>query len=129
LTLRCPFNHDYASDVEENDHHCLHILPTFHEQFVPFKNSRTRPLTVWNILSEFFSISQEISDWLRCSIFILVTNPAEQHNMVTLKQSSEATNWHRETRDESSLVRFEKLQGGLPITRAPLQQVPTVDCA
>jgi hypothetical protein len=40
LTLRYPFNHDYASDVEENDHHCLHILLTFHETFMPFKNLR-----------------------------------------------------------------------------------------
>jgi hypothetical protein len=27
---------------------------------------------------------------MRCSIFILVTNSTEQHNMITLKQSSEA---------------------------------------
>jgi hypothetical protein len=39
LILRYPFNHDYGSDVEENDHHCLHILLTFHQPFVPFKNS------------------------------------------------------------------------------------------
>jgi hypothetical protein len=25
LTLRYPFNHDYASNIEENDHHCLHL--------------------------------------------------------------------------------------------------------
>jgi hypothetical protein len=40
--------------------------------------------------SEFFSISEEISDLMRCSIFILVMNSAEEYNMVTLKQSSEA---------------------------------------
>jgi hypothetical protein len=62
-----------------------------------------------------------------CSIFILVTNPAEQHNMAPLKQSSEANKPSQ--RDESSLVRFEKFQGRLPFTRSPLLQVSPVQCA
>jgi hypothetical protein len=33
---------------------------------------------------------------MHCSIFILVTNPAEQHNIVTNKAQRQ-TNWHRET--------------------------------
>jgi hypothetical protein len=33
---------------------------------------------------------------MRCSISILVTNPAEQHNIVTLKVQRQI-NWHRET--------------------------------
>jgi hypothetical protein len=36
----------------------------------------------------FFSFTRNIR-LMRCSIFIPVTNPAEQHNTVTLKQSSE----------------------------------------
>jgi hypothetical protein len=63
---------------------------------------------------------------LLCSIFILITSPTEQHNMVTLKQSSEANQLTQ--RDKSSLIRFEKLQGRLPITRSPLLQVSTVQC-
>jgi hypothetical protein len=42
-----------------------------------------------------FSIVQEISDRLCCSIFIPVTNLAEEHNMVTLKAQRQ-TNWCRE---------------------------------
>jgi hypothetical protein len=72
-------------------------LLTFHELFVPFRISRvwqhyhcTPPLTVRNILSEFFFFSPPnfIRNFrLCCSIFILVTNPAEHHNTVALKQS------------------------------------------
>jgi hypothetical protein len=73
----------------------------------------------------FFSFTRNFS-LMRSLIFILVTNLAEQHKMVTLKQSSEANQltW----RDESSLVRFENFQGRLLFTRSPLQQVSPVQC-
>jgi hypothetical protein len=48
------------------------------------------PFNRWTHSVRVFSVSPEISDWLLCRSFILVTNPTEQHNMVTLKQSSEA---------------------------------------
>lgn len=65
-------------------------------------------LSPYIILLEFFSFNFTRNLRLkRCSIFILFTDLAEQHNMVTFKQSSEANQliqW-----DESSLVWFEKL--------------------
>jgi hypothetical protein len=65
---------------------------------------RTLPLTFRNILSSFFFPFSCTRNFrlLCCSILILVTNLAEQHNMVTLKQSSEANQLTK--RDESSLV-------------------------
>jgi hypothetical protein len=63
---------------------------------------------------------------MRSSIFILVTNLAEQHNMVTLKQSSDANQLTQ--RDKPSLVRFEKVQGRLPFTCFPLLQASPVQC-
>jgi hypothetical protein len=64
---------------------------------------------------------------MRCPVFTLFTNPAEQHNTVTLMQCPEANQLIR--RDESSLLRFMKLQGRLPFSRPPLLQVSPVECA
>jgi hypothetical protein len=77
-----------------------------------FFNSWKHPVVFFNFIRNF--------RLMRCSIFILVTNLAKQHNMVTLKQSSEANQmtWT----DKSSLVR-------LPFTRSPLLQVSLVQCA
>jgi hypothetical protein len=59
------------------------------------------------------------------STFILVMNPAEQHNAVTLKAPTQ-TNWDSV---EPSLVRFEKLQSRSSFTRSPLLQVSPAVCA
>jgi hypothetical protein len=54
LTLWYPFNYDYVSDVEENDHHCLHFRLAHSSFFYP-RSSGTLPthqlsLRFWMVL-------------------------------------------------------------------------------
>jgi hypothetical protein len=89
LTLRYSFSNDYVSDVEENSHHCLHfwlayfLLASFSVKLV--SSNASIPSLFLNSPPHFHKTFQ-----MCCLIFIPVTNLAEQDNLVTLKQSSEA---------------------------------------
>jgi hypothetical protein len=63
---------------------------------------------------------------MHCSIFIVGTNPTEQHNTNTLKEKSKTNQLMQ--RDDFSLVRFDNFQGRLNLP-PPLVQVSPIQCA
>jgi hypothetical protein len=74
----------------------------------------------WRLLFSFI----EHFKLIPCSILILVTNPVEQHNAVTLKRNSKANQLIQ--RNESRLVRHEKFQVRIIFARSPFPAASTV---
>jgi hypothetical protein len=130
LTLKYPYNYYYAPDVEENDQNHLHLQLVNSYFFCFFVEVGV----LWRIACLFISVEVSfpfsfIRNFrvMRRSISTLRTSNAEQHNTVTLKQSSEANTTGIKRR--VSLVRFEKYQGRLSLARSSLLQVSKAECA
>jgi hypothetical protein len=76
LTLRYPFNHDFASDVKERDHHCLHFQLVY-SCFIYSRGSGCLPLhrfpvCFWTVLKNLSFITYDDifqHMWLFCHSF------------------------------------------------------------
>jgi hypothetical protein len=83
LTLTYPFNHDYASSVKENDHHCLLLQPAYSRFFHSGWSGCAKKLQDYNENSSLnFTTNFRL---MRCLIFILVTNLAQLYSNLTDK--------------------------------------------